>query len=160
MKSKNKKMITIEDKKPCTKFAGKKMFINNVSDMSYIDSNEAGNVFLLREERSLIQKWEFQVTDQAGYYYLKNCLTELYLTSDEIGNLFTTIGCSNSFQIWKFMATSDPELNVITNLGNGLVIDNSMINKIFTNELTGGDYEDASKKNILFKVIPSYPKKK
>lgn len=128
---KNKKKTKTMLNDLATKFNGKSLFVQQYSCKYYLDSNNSGDLFLNNTERVGFQKWEFQIADLPGYYYIKNTITGLYFSSNEYGELFCNVfNPHSSYQIWKVHLTSEADFFVILNVGNDLVLTLNKLNKI------------------------------
>jgi hypothetical protein len=158
-KLKGKKTVKINKNNQVTFFGGKKNYIFNIFCKSYLDSNNAGDVFYLEKERIVFQKWEFLKSSNSGSYYLKNCQTGLFLSSDPSGEIFSTVSNETSYQMWNIYSASEKDLYVVTNKGNEFVLDCSIRNTLYLNMMDECNLEDA-KKNILFKIYQILPKKR
>lgn len=102
---------------------GKSLFFQSNCVKTYMDSNHSGDLFLSSTERQGYQKWEFQIADMPGFYFVKNSVTGLYLSSNECGELFCNVFNPNSsYQRWRVNLTSEPEWYVIFNVGNEMVL--------------------------------------
>jgi len=113
------------------KFNEKSLFIQNFSCKYFLDSNYAGDLFLYHYERQGFQKWEFQIADLPGIYYIKNTITGLYFSSNECGDLFCNVlKPTSSYQRWKIHLTTEPDWYTIINLGNDLILTHNKINRI------------------------------
>jgi len=158
-KIKGKKTIKINKNIPVTFFGGKKNYIFNTFCKSYLDSNNAGDVFYLEKERIVFQKWEFLKSSNSSSYYLKNSQTGLFLSSDPSGEIFSTVSNETSYQMWNIYSTSEKDLYTILNKGNEFVLDCTIRNTLYLNMMDDSNLEDA-KKNILFKIYQTLPKKR
>ena len=133
---KNKKKDKTLNNNMALKLNGKSFFFQSFSCKYYLDSNHCGDLFLNPTERQGFQKWEFQMADLPGFYFIKNTFTGLYASSNESGELFSNIFNPNSsYQRWRVNLTSEPEWNVIFNVGNDLILglnkENKLMLKVF-----------------------------
>jgi hypothetical protein len=118
------------------KLNGKNLFFQSNSCKYFLDSNHSGDLFINPTERQGFQKWEFQLADLPGFYFIKNTITGLYFSSNECGELFCNIfNANSSYQRWRVNLTSEAEWYVIFNVGNDMILGlnkgNKVILKIF-----------------------------
>ena len=137
---KSKKKVQTLSNDLALRFNGKSLFFQNKCTKTYVDSNHCGDLFLSAKERQGYQKWEFQVADLAGFYFIKNLITGLYLSSNECGEIFCNVFNPNSsYQRWRVNLTSEPEWYVMFNVGNDMVLGINKLNKpiikVFDKEL-------------------------
>jgi hypothetical protein len=158
-KPKGKKTIKINKKNTVTLFGGKKNYIFNIFCKAHLDCNNAGDVFYHEKERTFFQKWEFVKPTISGSYYLKNSQTSLFLSSDPSGEIFGTPTNLTSYQMWNIYSTSEKDLYIVANKGNEFVLDCNIRNTLFLNIIDESNLEDA-KKNILFKIYQTLPKRR
>lgn len=128
---KNKKKDKTLSNDLALKLKGKSLFFQSFSCKYYLDSNNSGDLFLSSTERQGFQKWEFQMADLPGFYFIRNTITDLYVSSNECGELFCNIlNPNSSYQRWRVNLTSEPEWHVIFNVGNDLILGLNKLNKL------------------------------
>lgn len=129
-KSKAKKKTMGKDL--ALKLNAKLLFIQSNFCKYYLDSNNSGDLFLNSSERPPFQKWEFQIADEPGFYFIKNLSTGLYFSSNHLGELFCNVlNPYSSYQRWRINLTSDVDSYCISNVGNDLLLCCSKMNKLF-----------------------------
>ena len=109
----------------------------------FMDSNNNGDLFLNKDDRTANQKWEFFTPDVAGEYFLKNVASGFYLASNDYGDLFTDVQVlESSFQRWKIHQTTDPDNYTIVNKGNDMIMFVHKSNKVMMQEINPMLFED------------------
>jgi len=137
---KSKKKLQTLRNDMALKFNGKTLFFQSKCVKTFVDSNHCGELFLSSTERQGYQKWEFQMADLPGFYYIKNVTTGLYISSNECGEIFCNVLDPNSsYQRWRVNLTSEPEWYVLYNVGNDMVLGinkfNKLLMRVFDKEL-------------------------
>jgi hypothetical protein len=137
-KNKNKVMF----KELALRLNNKGFYLQSNYCKYFLDSNNNGDLFLNKNERTANQKWEFFTPDTAGEYFLKNISTGLYLSSNDYGDLFTDVQIlDSSYQRWKIHNTTDADNYTIINKANDLIISCNKTNKIIMKPIDPIVYE-------------------
>ena len=131
--SKNKNKTMSNDL--ALKLNGKSLFIQSNFCKYFFDANNSGDLFLNINERLANQKWEFQIADLPGFYFIKNIATGLFFSSNDFGDIFCNVlDPYSSYQRWRINLTSEPDCYVILNVGNDFILSCNKLNKLLLKE--------------------------